>query len=186
MSDRQHTPHLGAGTTTASARTKHPVSVRTGQPHPAASSSVELLRRELLFARCSQGTQQDLTLRGEIRAATAPRAWVGTRLVRSRQSTAEGAPHRLWSKQPVLLTCDFSTGRAGGNQEAESGWLNETASHETMGREEMMQATMWVASTDPLWVVDTPPALLSVSVAWAAPTAVRGCAEKMRPIAEMP
>ena len=50
----------------------------------------------------------------------------------------------------------------------------------------MMQATtIWVASTDPLWAVDTAPALLGVSVAWAAPTAVRGCAEKMRPIAEM-
>ena len=35
--DRQHTPHLDAGTTTASARTKHPVNVRTGQPHPAAN-----------------------------------------------------------------------------------------------------------------------------------------------------
>ena len=43
-SDRQHTPHLVAGTTTASARTKHPVNVRTGQPHPAANP-VELLRR---------------------------------------------------------------------------------------------------------------------------------------------
>ena len=35
--DRQHAPHLVAATTTASARTKHPVSVRTGQPHPAAN-----------------------------------------------------------------------------------------------------------------------------------------------------
>ena len=35
--DRQHTPHLDAGTTTAGARTKHPVNVRTGQPHPAAN-----------------------------------------------------------------------------------------------------------------------------------------------------
>jgi hypothetical protein len=35
--DRQHTPHLDAGMTTAGARTKHPVSVRTGQPHPAAN-----------------------------------------------------------------------------------------------------------------------------------------------------
>ena len=35
--DRQHTPHLDARTTTASARTKHPVNVRTGQPHPAAN-----------------------------------------------------------------------------------------------------------------------------------------------------
>ena len=34
---RQHTPHLVAGTTTASARIKHPVDVRTGQPHPAAN-----------------------------------------------------------------------------------------------------------------------------------------------------
>jgi hypothetical protein len=32
----QHTSHLVAGTTT-SARTTHPVSVRTGQPHPAAN-----------------------------------------------------------------------------------------------------------------------------------------------------
>jgi hypothetical protein len=35
--DKQHTPHLDAGTTTASARTKQPVSVRAGQPHPAAN-----------------------------------------------------------------------------------------------------------------------------------------------------
>jgi hypothetical protein len=35
--DRQHTPHLVAGTTRASAPTKHPVNVRTGQPHPAAN-----------------------------------------------------------------------------------------------------------------------------------------------------
>ena len=35
--DRQHTPHLDAGMTTASATTKHPVSVRTGHPHPAAN-----------------------------------------------------------------------------------------------------------------------------------------------------
>jgi hypothetical protein len=35
-SDRQHTPHLVAGTT-ASAHTKRPVSVRPGQPHPAAN-----------------------------------------------------------------------------------------------------------------------------------------------------
>ena len=34
---KQHTPHLVAGTTTASARIKHPVNVRTGQPHPAAN-----------------------------------------------------------------------------------------------------------------------------------------------------
>ena len=36
--DRQHTPHLDAGTTTASTRTKHPVNVRTGQPDPAANT----------------------------------------------------------------------------------------------------------------------------------------------------
>ena len=35
--DRQHTPHLDAGMTTASATTKHPVSVRTGHPHPATN-----------------------------------------------------------------------------------------------------------------------------------------------------
>ena len=35
--DRQHTPHLDAGTTTASAPTKHPVNVRTGRPPPAAN-----------------------------------------------------------------------------------------------------------------------------------------------------
>ena len=35
--DRQDAPHLVAGTTTASARTKHPVNVRTGQSHPAAN-----------------------------------------------------------------------------------------------------------------------------------------------------
>jgi hypothetical protein len=34
---RQHTPHLDTGTTTASAGTKHPVSVRTGHTHPAAN-----------------------------------------------------------------------------------------------------------------------------------------------------
>ena len=39
---RQHTPHLDAGTTTASARTKHPVNVRTGQPHPAANHRLAL------------------------------------------------------------------------------------------------------------------------------------------------
>src|SRR5215217_4300359 len=36
-SDRQHAPHLVAATTTGCARTKHPVSVRTGQSHPAAN-----------------------------------------------------------------------------------------------------------------------------------------------------
>jgi hypothetical protein len=36
--DRQHTPHLVAGTTTASARTKDPDNVRTRQPHPADST----------------------------------------------------------------------------------------------------------------------------------------------------
>src|SRR5215217_8569572 len=34
--DTQHTPHLVAGTMTVSARTKHPVNVRRGRPHPAA------------------------------------------------------------------------------------------------------------------------------------------------------
>jgi hypothetical protein len=34
---RQHTPHLVAGTTTAGAGIQHPLSVRTGQPHPAAN-----------------------------------------------------------------------------------------------------------------------------------------------------
>ena len=37
-SDRQHTPHLDAGTTTASARTKNPNGVRAGRPHPADST----------------------------------------------------------------------------------------------------------------------------------------------------
>ena len=37
-SDRQHTPHLVAGATTGSARTKNPVSVRTGRPRPADST----------------------------------------------------------------------------------------------------------------------------------------------------
>ena len=37
--DRQHTPHLVAGPTTASDRTKHPVDVRSGRPHPAANPS---------------------------------------------------------------------------------------------------------------------------------------------------
>jgi hypothetical protein len=41
-SERQHTPHLDAGTTKASARTKHPNGVRTGQLHPAANHAVEL------------------------------------------------------------------------------------------------------------------------------------------------
>jgi hypothetical protein len=35
--DRPHTPHLFARTTTTGAHTKHPSSVRTGQPHPAAN-----------------------------------------------------------------------------------------------------------------------------------------------------
>jgi hypothetical protein len=35
--DRQHTPRLVAGTTTANVGTQHPVSVGTGQPHPAAN-----------------------------------------------------------------------------------------------------------------------------------------------------
>src|SRR5829696_5683442 len=35
--DRQHKPHRVGGVTTASDRTKHPVSVQTGQPHPAAN-----------------------------------------------------------------------------------------------------------------------------------------------------
>ena len=34
-SDRQHTPHLVAGTTIASARTKNPNGVRAGRPQPA-------------------------------------------------------------------------------------------------------------------------------------------------------
>jgi hypothetical protein len=37
-SDRQHTPHLDAGTTTASARTKNPNGVRAARPHPADST----------------------------------------------------------------------------------------------------------------------------------------------------
>ena len=35
--DRQHTPHLVARTATTGAGTKHPVNVRTGQPHPGAN-----------------------------------------------------------------------------------------------------------------------------------------------------
>jgi hypothetical protein len=35
--DKPHTPHVVARTTTIGARTKHPVSVRTGQVHPAAN-----------------------------------------------------------------------------------------------------------------------------------------------------
>ena len=34
---RQYTPHPVAGTSTASARTRHPINVRTGQPHAAAN-----------------------------------------------------------------------------------------------------------------------------------------------------
>jgi hypothetical protein len=49
----------------------------------------------------------------------------------------------------------------------------------------MQSTTMRVASTDPLWALDKPPTLLGVSVAQAVPALVRGCAEKMRPIAEM-
>lgn len=35
--DSQHTPHLVPRTTTTGLHTQHPVSVRTGQPHPAAN-----------------------------------------------------------------------------------------------------------------------------------------------------
>jgi hypothetical protein len=44
--------------------------------------------------------------------------------------------------------------------------------------------TMRVASTDPLWALDKPPTLLGVSMAPAVPAVVRGCAEKLRPIAD--
>ena len=54
--DRQHTPHLVAGTTTASVGTKHPVNVRTGQPHPAANHR-RAAAQGLWFARHSLGTQ---------------------------------------------------------------------------------------------------------------------------------
>ena len=37
-SDRQHTPHLDAGTTTGSAHTKNPNVVRAGRPLPAGST----------------------------------------------------------------------------------------------------------------------------------------------------
>jgi hypothetical protein len=36
-SDRQHAPHLDAGTTTGSAHTKNPIGVRAGRPRPADS-----------------------------------------------------------------------------------------------------------------------------------------------------
>ena len=54
-SERQRTPHLDAGTTKASARTKHLNGVRTGQLHPAANHAVELQGQ--WFARYSHGTQ---------------------------------------------------------------------------------------------------------------------------------
>jgi hypothetical protein len=61
----QQVPHLvGPGQATTEiaiaehspARTKNPVSVRTGRPRPAANP-VELLRSKLRFARCRYGTQ---------------------------------------------------------------------------------------------------------------------------------
>jgi hypothetical protein len=54
--DKQHTLHLVAGTTTASARTKHPVNVRTGQPHPAANTTSSCCAG-VWVARYSHGTQ---------------------------------------------------------------------------------------------------------------------------------
>jgi hypothetical protein len=43
--DTERIPHRAAPTTTTGTAIKHPVSLRTGQPHPAANPPVELLHR---------------------------------------------------------------------------------------------------------------------------------------------
>jgi hypothetical protein len=68
--DEQRTPHVVATTTTTGARTKHPVIVRTGQPHPAANprraacvggcGSSKLIQPQLpsvTLGRCNPGCQ---------------------------------------------------------------------------------------------------------------------------------
>jgi hypothetical protein len=49
--ERQDAPQLVAGTATASARTVHPVNVRTGRPHPAANHRQAAAKRHCPYSR---------------------------------------------------------------------------------------------------------------------------------------
>jgi hypothetical protein len=82
--DRPHAPHLVARTTTTGVDTKHPVSVRTGQPHPAANPPSNCCLG-VWFTQCS-----DLTQPGSIRVKAARRAPV-------RSSLRCGPVLSLWS-----------------------------------------------------------------------------------------
>jgi hypothetical protein len=85
-SDRQHTPHLDAGTTTRSARTKNPHGVRAGRPRPADNPPQS----------SDRGARQMITPRGdgrpsvlELRAATNCRIWLS---IRSRARLRRAGP----------------------------------------------------------------------------------------------
>ena len=107
-SDRQHTPHLDAGTTTASARTKHPVTVRTGQPHPAVKPPLGLLRRALWFARYRAPPCQLTAESGSTRVkrlARSPRRCACPRLAAAAPPFRIAVPCHCAGKPP-------STGRA--------------------------------------------------------------------------
>ncbi len=49
--ERQHAPQLVAGKATESARTVHPVNVRTGRPHPAANHRQAAAKRHCPYPR---------------------------------------------------------------------------------------------------------------------------------------